>query len=356
MKNPLLETMGRRIRMAREMRGMSLEALSKAMNPSVTKQAISKYEKGLAAPGSAVVLALSNALNVAVDYFFRQQMVTISKIAFNNKSMLGASAAKAINEVVRDHVERYLEAVQSAGVQIPSLSNGWPKSVADEQAIVAMVKELRQSWNIGECALGNVIEILEQHGIIVLEIADQGDFQGLSGWVDDTYPIIVLNRSLNYESKRFTALHELGHILIAAEHDDKQMEKLCNIFADELLISEARLREMLGAKVKDLFINELENVRDSYGISIDVLLSKMQRMGVVSKSAYKSYLQQCSSDNNLRIRVEQSSRIKAETSHKFVNMVCRALSLDAISTSKAASLLNISVMDLRMMLTPLAES
>ena len=67
--------MGRRIKMAREMRGMSLESLSKAMSPSVTKQAISKYEKGMAVPGSSVVLALSNALNVTVDYFFRKQPV-----------------------------------------------------------------------------------------------------------------------------------------------------------------------------------------------------------------------------------------------------------------------------------------
>lgn len=356
MKNQLLENMGRRIRMAREMRGMSLDALSKAMTPSVTKQAISKYEKGQAVPGSAVVLALSNALNVAVDFFFRQQTVTISKIAFNKKASLNASDAKVINEIVRDHVERYLDAMQAVGAQTPSLASIWPKSIANEQAIVAMVKELKQSWNMGECALGNVIEILEQNGIIVIEIDDNDSFKGLSGWVDDTYPIIVLNKSLDYESKRFTALHELGHILISAEHNDKQMEKLCNTFAGEMLISDERLKAILGAKVKELFINELENVRDIYGISIDALLSKMQRLGVVSNAAYKSYLRKKSSDDNLRSRVEQSSRVKAETSHKFVNMVCRALSLDAISSSKAASLLNISIVDLRKMLTPIAES
>ncbi|MCF0245128.1 MAG: ImmA/IrrE family metallo-endopeptidase [Bacteroidaceae bacterium] len=347
--------MGRRIRMAREMKGMSQEALAKAMSPSVTKQAISKYEKGLAIPGSAVMLAMSNALNVAIDYFFRQQTVSISKIAFNKKSNLNAPGVKAINEIVRDHVERYLEAVQVSRQHMSTLSAVWPKQVGDGQDIVAMVKELKQSWNIGECALGNVIEILEQNGVIVIEIDDNEGFQGLSGWVDDIYPIIVLNKSLNYESKRFTALHELGHILIASDHDAKQMEKLCNIFAGEMLISDERLKEILGAKVKELFIYELENIRDSYGISIDALLFKMRRLGVVSNTAYKSYLQKRSSDEILRSRVEQSSRAKAETSHKFVNMVLRALSLEAISSSKAAMLLNISMMNLRTMLTPLAE-
>ena len=133
------------------------------------------------------------------------------------------------------------------------------------------------------------------------------------------------------------------------------MEKLCNIFAGEMLISDERLKEILGAKVKELFIYELENIRDSYGISIDALLFKMRRLGVVSNTAYKSYLQKRSSDEILRSRVEQSSRAKAETSHKFVNMVLRALSLEAISSSKAAMLLNISMMNLRAMLTPLAE-
>lgn len=356
MKKKLLENMGRRIRMAREMRGMSLETLSKAMSPSVTKQAISKYEKGLAIPGSAVILALSKALNVAVDYFFRQQTVAISKIAFTKKSSLKASEEKAVSEIVRDHVERYLEAMQFAGVELPQIGALWPKSVADERAISAMVKELKQAWKIGECALGNVIEILEQHGVIVIEIDNNDGFQGLSGWVDDAYPIVVLNKSLSYENKRFTALHELGHILIADEHDDRQMEELCNIFAEEMLISDERLKEILGAKVKELFFNELENIRDSYGIPIDALLSKMQRLGIVSKAAYRSYRKRLLSSDSLQSRFGESSKAKAETSHRFMNMVCRALSLDAISGSKAASLLNVSMIELRMMLTLLAES
>ena len=348
--------MGRRIKMAREMRGMSLESLSKAMSPSVTKQAISKYEKGMAVPGSSVVLALSNALNVTVDYFFRQHTVSIGKVAFNKKSSLNAIDAKAVSEMVRDHVERYLEALQATGVKIPAIGEMWPKSVGDERAIVSMVKELKQAWNIGDYALGNVIEILEQHGIIVIEIDNSNGFDGLSGWVDDIYPIIVLNRSLNYESKRLTALHELGHILISVEHDARKIEKLCNLFAGEMLISDERLIDILGGKVKGIFINELENVRDSYGISIDALLFKMKRLGIISKSAFRAYQQKKSNDEELRARVEQSSKAKAETSHKFVNMVCRALSLDAISSSKAASLLNISMVDLRALFTPLAES
>ncbi|MCF0197631.1 MAG: ImmA/IrrE family metallo-endopeptidase, partial [Bacteroidaceae bacterium] len=167
---------------------------------------------------------------------------------------------------------------------------------------------------------------------------------------------VVLNKSLNYEKKRFIALHELGHILISAEHDAKWMEKMCNIFASEMLISGERLKEILGVKTKGVFIDELENVRDSYGISVDALLSRMQGLGIISKSAYKAYLQSRLNDELLKNRVERSSRAKSETSHKFVNMVCRLLSLGAISSSKAASLLNVSIMDFRTLFTPLAES
>ncbi len=63
---------GERLRAARAMAGLSQEELSARMGGKVTKQAISKYEKGLMMPeASTTLIALSDALAVSVDYFFR---------------------------------------------------------------------------------------------------------------------------------------------------------------------------------------------------------------------------------------------------------------------------------------------
>ena len=70
----------------------------------------------------------------------------------------------------------------------------------------------RDFWNIGSDGIINVIDLLEEHGIKVIEIDAPESFDGLSSMVNDLYPVIVLNKAFSSERKRFTALHELGHL------------------------------------------------------------------------------------------------------------------------------------------------
>ncbi len=76
-------------------------------------------------------------------------------------------------------------------------------------------------------------------------------FDGLSGWADERIPIIVVNKYFTIERKRFTALHELGHLLLnfAEELDPKFIEKLCQRFAGAILIP------------RETFFNELGDYR-----------------------------------------------------------------------------------------------
>ena len=75
--------------------------------------------------------------------------------------------------------------------------------------------QLRENWNIGVDGIVNVIDLLEEQGIKILEIDASDSFDGLSSMVNDEYPVIVLNKSFSSERKRFTALHELGHLVLS---------------------------------------------------------------------------------------------------------------------------------------------
>ncbi len=57
-----------RIQRARLLRGLSLEALAQCMG-DISKQALSKFEKGDALPNSTRILQLAKALNVKPEYF-----------------------------------------------------------------------------------------------------------------------------------------------------------------------------------------------------------------------------------------------------------------------------------------------
>lgn len=60
-----------RLKSARLINGLSMDSLCEKMNHIVSKQSISKYEKGIMMPDSTILIALSKALNVSVDFFFR---------------------------------------------------------------------------------------------------------------------------------------------------------------------------------------------------------------------------------------------------------------------------------------------
>lgn len=72
-----------RIRRARLLRGLSLEALASQLG-DITKQGLSKYEKGLSAPNSQRLLQLAKALEVSPEYFFAMKPCLSLRWSFAN--------------------------------------------------------------------------------------------------------------------------------------------------------------------------------------------------------------------------------------------------------------------------------
>lgn len=58
-----------RITEARESRALSMEDLAESIN--VTRQTVSKYEKGVVSPSPDVLLDISHTLDFPVDFFYK---------------------------------------------------------------------------------------------------------------------------------------------------------------------------------------------------------------------------------------------------------------------------------------------
>ena len=58
-----------RLHEARLMMGLSMEKLAEFTGGIITKQSISRYEKGLMLPKRAAKLAMAKALNISYNYF-----------------------------------------------------------------------------------------------------------------------------------------------------------------------------------------------------------------------------------------------------------------------------------------------
>lgn len=319
-----------------------MEKLSQSLAVPVSKQAINKYEKGHMKPDSGVLIALSNALDMKIDYFFRPFTVEVNKVEFRKKSGFTEKMANAVKERVREELERYLEIEQITGSQVRFTLQR--RKVQTQEEAKDFANEIRQILDLGSDGISNVIEVLEDKGIKIIELPEDEDFDGLSGFANAEIPIIVVNGNFNSERKRFTALHELGHLLldVSADTSSKETENLCNAFASEMLLPASVLISKLGNNRHDISLSELTDIQRQFGISVDDIMASLKESRVISENRYAVFLKKKKSMPDFKALVEKS-RVEPERSGRFSRMVYRALADELITSSKAAVLLNTSL-------------
>ena len=342
------EIFAQRLKNARVMKGFSMDELVAAMGNSLSKMSISKYEKCKLSPNSSVIISLSKALDQPVDYFFKPFTVHIDSIKFRKlKSKLGVKQENIIKENISDLVERYITIEEICNV-VTVFESPFKKKISTSAQVKKAAIDLRDLWKIGNDGIVNVIDLLEEHGSKVMEIDAPDSFDGLSSIVNNKYPVIVLNKNFQAERKRFTALHELGHIILPFDSSvsDKEEEALCNLFANEMLILESVFKSIFGNSRHDISYQELRSVQLQYGISCDAMMYKAKESGIISEQRYRTYCIQKNKMPAFKKRVE-TSLYPHEESNRFVRLVYNALSNELITISKAASLLHQSVDQVR---------
>ncbi len=99
---------GIRLKLARRAAGFSLRSLAAAIGHRVTAQAIGKYERNEAMPGSGVLLALADALNASVDYPLGDPDLVLEDLEFRKNAFTTKRGEAQVEATVRAHLERYL--------------------------------------------------------------------------------------------------------------------------------------------------------------------------------------------------------------------------------------------------------
>lgn len=342
MEKKYSDIFSQRLRQARKMRGLSLEALSKSLPHAISRQAINKYEQGKMMPDSRTLIFLASSLGVKVDFFFRPFTVSVEGVEFRKKSKFTERQSESVKELVRETLERYLEIEQLGGNAVKFDIKRSEVSSIDEAK--ALAKEVRAILQLGSDGISNVVEVLEDHGIKVIEIDESDAFDGLCGFANGNIPVIVINSNFAPERKRFTAMHELGHLLMILPESSghKETEYICNAFASELLLPEEILIAKIGERRHDISLSELIDIQRQFGISIDAIMYSLCLHGVISEQRYKTYNIKKNTMSEFKEEVIRS-RVSDERSGRFFRMVYRALADEIISISKAAALLNTSV-------------
>ncbi len=343
-----LEIFAMRLKQARILKKISMDKLVGLIGGIVSKQAISKYESGKMMPNSTVLIAFSTVLDVEPDYFFRPYLFDANEfdVSFRKKSNTSVKDVNALKVQIQDQVERYLEIEELLGKPVDCIQKKAGEILTSSEQMRQLAHEIRKEWNLGNDAIANVQDTLESKGIKVISTEAPDSFDGVSGIVNGNDYIIVFNScKSNVERRRFTGMHELGHLLyndrFSADLTQRQKEKLCDTFANEMLLPTEPLQKIFkpGEKISTTELRQLQLI---YGISIDAIMHKLLDIGILSESKYKSYCIIKSKNDALKKFVEKSRYVENMT-NRFETMVYAAAAKDLISTSKAASLLHSSI-------------
>lgn len=276
-----------RLTQARLLAGLTKADLAAEMRLSAA--AIGQFEAGLATPRAEHIPRLAAVLNVPVGFFAAGRpyaRVDAGVAHFRSlRSTRVRERAKAITYVeqvweLTNALERYVELPE---LNLPDISE---ENLADPTSAARLA---RAHWNLSPGPIPHLVRTLETHGIVVTLLPLSKDEAARIDAFSTSQlprPIVVLtpDRADNVYRHRFTAAHELGHLLLHRDiaSGDHQREREANAFAAELLAPADEIKAELQPRLR---IHELAELSRRWGISIKSLIKRSRELGQTSDSS-----------------------------------------------------------------------
>ncbi|KUG19205.1 MAG: XRE family transcriptional regulator [Methanomicrobiaceae archaeon] len=334
-----------RLKMARQMRGLSQREL--AGRAGVSANAISKYERGINIPGSGVLIRLSKALDVKIEYFLRPKTyhIKLEAPAFRRLEMSHKEEV-IVKERVRDWLERYLEVEDLLDIDMTSafrMPLGYPIQVSGIEEIERVAEKLRYEWNLGFDAIESLTDLLEDRGIKVGVVPAPETFEAVTFWFNST-PVVAVRDGVPGDRQRLSLAHELGHLMVLPPEDmdtEEGREKCAFRFAGAFLVPESIAKMELGERRTRLDLFELHLLKHKYGLSMQAWIYRARDLGIISQKEYHR-LFEIFSEKNWRQR-EPGDQIPPEEPKRMKRLVMRAYTEGIISSSRASELFGESI-------------
>ena len=331
-----MSSMGDRLRMARVKAGLSLRALAQSVE--VSPMAISKYERGLMVPGSAMLIKMAKTLKVKPDYFFRSTKIALSPPSYRRRQSLSVKSQHMIMGEVQDWLERYME-VESLFFDEPpifKMPKGFPCRISSIPDAESVGERLREAWDLGEDPIENLSEILEEHNLKV-GLVDGGEgFDALTLWSDHESPVIIVKRGLPGDRHRFNLAHELGHNLMECARG-VDSEKAAYRFAGALLVPAKAAKWELGSHRRHINLVELHSLKHKYGMSMQAWIYRAKDLKIINEYVTARHYQDFR-QRGWHLR-EWGEQLPREEPERMKRLVMQALAENKISRSRAGELL-----------------
>jgi Zn-dependent peptidase ImmA (M78 family)/DNA-binding XRE family transcriptional regulator len=321
---------------------MTQQALSDATDGLVTKQSISKYERGKSQPSPKVLRALAKAFGVKTADLFREPVGNVEFVAYRKTSALGKRKQEQVESIVRRKLEDRLRLQdllgQARDVNIPI--RHW--NVSSLQQAEQAADELRDLWDLGHDPIANVTRVLEDRHVYVIPVDAPDKFDGISALVRDNdgeamAAAVVCQDGRAGERQRLNLAHELAHLILNVEEsDDFTEEDAAFRLGAAFLVPAEALKRNVGSRRNTVQLQELLLLKRHYGLSMQALLYRMRDLGIISQNHYTEW---CIRINKQGWRKSEPEEMPPEQPDWFRRSVLRAFSEDLLSKDDAERML-----------------
>ena len=328
-----------RLKAIRVARGLTLDQLSDSMGGVVTKQALSKYERGASVPSPRVLIALARALRVKAIDLATDPATEVRVLAFRKRSAFSKTAQQTIESQVALDLERRAELQelvdQRCAGDMPL--RAFPVGTLDE--VESAAEALRDHWSLGRDPLNQMVDVLEDHCFHVMGVDAPEQFDGMSAVAEidgEAVAVAVVSRNgVCRERQRLSLGHELGHLVMAPQ-DQVDEEKAVSRFSSAFLAPRETLLREVGARRTDVMSAELLILKRRFGMSLAALVYRLHDLGVLSDRYYQEWWRYIS---RMGWRKTEPDETPAEEPRWLMQSTLRAVSEGLISEEYAESLL-----------------
>lgn len=284
-----------RITEAREARVMSMEDLAKAIG--VTRQSISKYERGIVNPSPEMLQAISYKLGFPTEFFYKttaEVNAGSSPLFFRSKANISKKIKTACKyqikwtNDIKKQLETYVDFVER---DLPTIDKNYEDLSVEDIEDLALT--IRQSWGIKDDPISDLIGLLENKGIIITQFAtsDFCAFKGIdafSCWKDGTPYILYNSIQKSAVRTRFSILHELGHLVMhssVTEEDSKKKEiaDFADIQADRFAAAFLLPATSFPNDIHNSSLVSLEAVKRKWGAALSTIIMRCETLDLLTQ-------------------------------------------------------------------------
>jgi Zn-dependent peptidase ImmA (M78 family)/transcriptional regulator with XRE-family HTH domain len=287
-----MSTVGDMLRLARQRLGLTQKAAASQLG--VLQNVLSRFENGVAAPDSALLMKAAQVYHVPRDFFEIRDPVYGPPVSVHTMTR-GRSdvTARDLDVITAElnirvmHLSRFLEGVDfTPTVDLPQLD---VEQYGSPEKIAATV---RAHWRIASGPIKNLTQLVERAGIVVgFSKFGGASVSGVTFRVPGKPPMILLNTLHPADRMRFTLAHELGH-LVMHRFPTATMENEANEFASALLMPAVEMRAaFLGRRIT---LQLLASLKPEWKVAMQALLMRASTLRLLSSNQSRYLWQQIS--------------------------------------------------------------